>query len=254
MEVPEKKRITRVMITCLARISQCKDILAYEYSVTNAMVLAENQVPCILHLHKRAMENIMSMIFSISIDEVLTTTKKARNRQAAKISAIINVSAFGKPGNTCTYKVPVYPRTGTVGEVKFDDSRAKDEEAVLPSILSHITAKDPLQSKWIELTAQISSIILEVSQKHDFADDASDSLQLRIYEWALDWILLYGKEGMTNYTHLTVTGQVTKFLRRYRNLYRYSNQGWEYQHYQMKYNTTPTMVGLSELSVSIVQR
>jgi hypothetical protein len=40
---------------------------------------------------------------------------------------------------------------------------------------------------------------------------------------------------MTNYTHIILTGQVTKFLRWYTNLYRYSNQGWEYQNSQMKY-------------------
>jgi hypothetical protein len=182
LEGPEKKRLARVILTCLACISRCKDLLAYKSSVLQAMVLAEHQVPCILHLHKRVMEKIMSMIYSISLDEVLKTNKNARKRQVGNISGIINVSAFGRPGDPGTYKVPFGPKTGKVGEVKFDDSRAKYLEPFLPTILSLIITKEPLQRKWIEATSKISSIILEMSQKHDFTDEVIDSFQLRIDE------------------------------------------------------------------------
>jgi hypothetical protein len=178
------------MLTCLECISRCKDVLAYESSVLHAMVLVKNQVLCILHLHKKFMDNIMSMIYSIYLDEVSTTNKNARKRQAGKISEIINVSALCKPSDPGTYKVQFYPRTGKVGEVKFDDSHTKYLEVVLPNILSLTIKKEPLQRKWIEVTAQISSIILEMSPKHDFADEAIDSLQLRIDEWASNWIEL----------------------------------------------------------------
>jgi hypothetical protein len=125
LEVPKKKCLARVMLTCLAHISRCKDVLSYESSVLHAMVLAENKVPCILHLHKGVMEKSISMIYSISLDEVSRTNKNARKRQAGKISGIINVSAFGRPGDPGTYKVPFDPKTGKVREVKFDDSHAK---------------------------------------------------------------------------------------------------------------------------------
>jgi predicted butyrate kinase (DUF1464 family) len=134
MEVPEQKLLARVMITCVTCISICKDVLVYESSVVNAMVVKENQVPCILHLHKRVMEKITSMIYSISLDEVLTTNKNARKKQAAKVSAIINISAFGTPGDLGMYKVQFEPRTGKVGEVKCDDSCAKYLEVVLPQM------------------------------------------------------------------------------------------------------------------------
>jgi hypothetical protein len=38
-----------------------------------------------------------------------------------------------------------------------------------------------------------------------------------------------------NYTHLLNSSHVTYYLRRFRNLYHYSNQGWESQNSQMKY-------------------
>jgi hypothetical protein len=122
-------------------------VLAYEASVINTMVLAENQVTCILHLHKRVMEKIMSIIYSISLDEMSRTNKTTRKCQARNISDIINVSAYGKPGDPGTYKVPYDPRTGKFGEVKFDDSRAKKLDAVLPEILPLIITKDTNQRK-----------------------------------------------------------------------------------------------------------
>jgi hypothetical protein len=40
---------------------------------------------------------------------------------------------------------------------------------------------------------------------------------------------------MTNNTHLISSGQIPNFLPRWRNIYRYSNQGCEYEIKQMRY-------------------
>jgi hypothetical protein len=68
----------------------------------------------------------MSITSFISLYEVSTTNKDARKIQAVKIAVIINVSAFGKPGDPGTYKVLYDPRAGKVGEINFDDSRANN--------------------------------------------------------------------------------------------------------------------------------
>jgi hypothetical protein len=81
MSVLEKTHLARIMLMRLARIVRYKDLLSYEASVSNAMVLAENQLPYILHFHKRVMKKIMSMIYSISLGEISTTTK---TRESAK--------------------------------------------------------------------------------------------------------------------------------------------------------------------------
>jgi hypothetical protein len=44
-----------------------------------------------------------------------------------------------------------------------------------------------------------------------------------------------GESGIINYNHLVCSGHMNYFLRRWRNLYRYSNQGWEYKNKQMRY-------------------
>ena len=42
------------------------------------------------------------------------------------------------------------------------------------------------------------------------------------------WIELNGREGVTNYIHSIGTGHILFFLRKYGNLYKYSQQGWEH--------------------------
>jgi hypothetical protein len=65
MLFPGQKSLARVMLTHLARIFRCKDVISYDFYVVNLMVLADNQVSCLLYVHKRVMEKIMSMIYSI---------------------------------------------------------------------------------------------------------------------------------------------------------------------------------------------
>jgi hypothetical protein len=68
---------------------------------------------------------------------------------------------------------------------------------------------------------------------YDFTDSEIDILQKQMDKWTRVWIKLNNKEGITNYMHMLESKHVTYFLKRYRNLYRYSNQGWEFQNKQV---------------------
>jgi hypothetical protein len=171
-----------------------------------------------------------------SLDEISTSNKEARKKQAKKISDIINTRAFGTVEDPGTYKVPFDSKSGKVAEVKFDDSRAKTLEAELSKILPNIiTKEESRKSEWIWCIAAISSILEKLGQKQDFTDVQIVDLQIEIDIWAARWMVLCGKEGMTNYTHLLCGGHVTYYLSYFHNLYHYLNQGWEYLNSRIKY-------------------
>jgi hypothetical protein len=93
----------------------------------------------------------MMMVYSASLDEVSTSIKAARKRQAITIAGFINTMAYGyedeeDPGN---YKVPYDPKTGKIAEVKFDDSGAKLLELHLPKFLPEIMSQEPNKSEWL---------------------------------------------------------------------------------------------------------
>ena len=47
------------------------------------------------------------------------------------------------------------------------------------------------------------------------------------------WIDFSGREGVTNYIHSFGAGHVAYFLRKYRSLYKYSQQGWGHHNKRM---------------------
>ena len=44
----------------------------------------------------------------------------------------------------------------------------------------------------------------------------------------ITWVSLNGIAGVTNYIHMLGSGHLMEFLYKYRNLYKYSQQGWEH--------------------------
>jgi hypothetical protein len=45
--------------------------------------------------------------------------------------------------------------------------------------------------------------------------------------WYQVWMELHGLDGCTNYTHMLSSGHMAEFMFKWRNLYRFSQQGWE---------------------------
>ena len=85
------------------------------------------------------------------------------------------------------------------------------------------TRKD-LFKDCIDLYKEIITII---RQRNDFADNEINILQEKIDKWHSLWIDLTGIIGQTNYIHILSSGHLSYYLKRYKNLYRYSNQAWE---------------------------
>ena len=70
--------------------------------------------------------------------------------------------------------------------------------------------------------------------QHNFPDEAIDELQLVLDDFFVFWIDLVGQDGITNYLHMLGAGHFRFFFRRWRNLYRYANQGWEHYNASVK--------------------
>jgi hypothetical protein len=64
-------------------------------------------------------------------------------------------------------------------------------------------------------------------QKTEFTNEEIVECQVAIDEWYQVWWRLEGRDGITNYVHLLSSGHIADYLFRHRNLYVYSQQGWE---------------------------
>jgi hypothetical protein len=106
----------------------------------------------------------MTMVFCASLDEISTSNKAARKRQAKKISEYINTMAYGTPEDPVNYQVPFDSKTRKNLEVKFDDSRAKLLELKLPKILQVILMNKPNKTEYIWCQEKISAIMMTLGQ------------------------------------------------------------------------------------------
>jgi hypothetical protein len=74
-----------------------------------------------------------------------------------------------------------------------------------------------------------------LKKRNDFTDQKNHETELKIAEWSCKWLKLTGREGVTNYTHSLTSGHIVFFMKEWRNLYRFSNQGWERQNASIRY-------------------
>jgi hypothetical protein len=70
-------------------------------------------------------------------------------------------------------------------------------------------------------------IIRMARKKSDFTNQEIDTFSEMCDVFYEKWIDLLGEEGATNYFHMIGAGHLTYYLRQWRNLYRFSQQGWE---------------------------
>jgi hypothetical protein len=69
-----------------------------------------------------------------------------------------------------------------------------------------------------------------LKKREDFTNDEIDVLEDGIHLLSDGWIEMFRKGDMINYFYLLVNGCAIYFLRKWRNVYRFSKKGWEYQH------------------------
>jgi hypothetical protein len=79
-----------------------------------------------------------------------------------------------------------------------------------------------------DLFERWGDIMMTLRKRNDFTDGEIEELQRRkIDPFARLYMRMFGGNNITNYLHDLFAGHVTHFLYRYRNLYRYSNIGFE---------------------------
>ena len=82
------------------------------------------------------------------------------------------------------------------------------------------------RSKWLMAVSLYRDLVELLRQQEDFTDDEIVRFSCLCDDFFELWIELTGRPGITNYIHFIGAGHLTYFLKEYRNLYRYSQQGW----------------------------
>ena len=83
----------------------------------------------------------------------------------------------------------------------------------------------------IEMFANYNNFVRMARSRDDLTDEEIDQCQQYGDQFYKLRVLLFGYNGITNYIHMVGAGHFKHYLLKYRNLYRFSQQGWEaYNH------------------------
>ena len=122
-----------------------------------------------------------------------------------------------------------------IGDIKFRFQQVKIFMRSIHLLYPICLLPNDLErDKWIRSINAIQEIMHILEKRDNFSDAEIKDCQSKIDSFANVWISLNGDAGVGNYFHYLFSGHVSFFLYRYRNLYRYSQQGWESMNGRMK--------------------
>ena len=194
----------------------------------DALIKVEQAVICILHCENRCGEKIFKMALTRGWAKCGESKKEQKEFQK-KIEHLVNTRIFGKWYRPANWRMVVAEdKNGAkcVGDQSMPNTRARQVMNKFDEVID-LCIEDAEKDKWKDVVEKYRKVIEVARKKEDFTDDEINKFSDMCDDFFRDWVTEFGRDGITNYIHAIGAGHLTYFLRRYGNLYRYSNQGWE---------------------------
>ena len=203
----------------------------------DAMMIIEEAVPCILHLENRCSEKLFSLILQKMIDNC--KDDKAIGEKTKEIEKVLNKQVWGTESRPSQYQLKLEKKAGeglSLGDINLPNTRARklieNIDPILDVALSH---DENLRSKTKEACGLYVRFTSIARQREDFTDEEIENFQDLVDDFTVIMVDLYQKPFMTNYFHMLASGHIKYYMEKWRNLYRYEQQGWEAMNAMIKY-------------------
>jgi hypothetical protein len=216
-----------------------------------AVALAvEKLVPCILHMKLRLTEKLFHCLINSALERYGDSPYDANQRKLFDTTIsecirgkILGNEECGRPsqftftwckGNRSVEK-PSFTGSGCnkvlVGLKKLAtqifDPTLDEESENNDERLNVRTKNSNLLATWLSIGENLVPMWKLIEQHDDFTQDQILQLHKRCNTFMCQWVELYGHVHITNYIHIIGSGHLPYFAKKYGNLYRFSQQGWE---------------------------
>jgi hypothetical protein len=216
-------------------------------------VLAEQAVPCVLHLEMRINEKVFWTLLSLAIDRYQEGDSTTRKLFVAKVTECMKTTVLGNIDNEIEYqwKFPlkdsgkrvdpksmtnVHSRKCVMGMKSLSYiifSQELDEKSHNPTITRQ--KNESLLQLWLKLMDAYIDTMKVLRQHEDFTDSQVDNLHKLTSTFMGQWVDCMKGDSITNYIHMIGSGHLTYYVATYKNLYKFSQQGWEAMNQKLKY-------------------
>jgi hypothetical protein len=94
-----------------------------------------------------------------------------------------------------------------------------------------------LRNIWRKMIGDYHDALLILHQPQEYTDEDTQNFQNKIDDFYTAYVetLGAGKEGITNYIYMLGSLHVAYYMKRHKNLYKFSQQGWESMNEKVKF-------------------
>lgn len=240
----ERRHMVHDVISLLHHFKHALYVVSYgdRYLQGETLSRVENCIPCLLHCKKRVIDKVVRMFLLKAQEKSTKVSKAAALRRVREMELIINDNAMGSPGNPGRYSIPVDEREGTILDITMDGKTSQKLLSKFDNTLIELLmdeedsgCDDVDRESWVQVFGHLQNMFDTMSHHEDFSDEQLDALQECFDTFTELWITLCGRDGISNYIHLIITGHLMYYLRKWRNFYRYENEGWEHLNSSIAY-------------------
>jgi hypothetical protein len=193
-----------------------------------ALVNVDINPPCILHCENRIGERL----FLDCLLEGFNNNKSPKDKASweVRVTHMINHRLLGSPYRKANWYLKKN-ESGGLGQQSMPNYYAREFMDQIELIADMCFIDNERKAKFLEMCHNYSMFIRCARKREDLTDEEIEECQGygdKFYQQRID---LFDYNGITNYIHMIGAGHFKHFLIKYRNLYCYSQQGWEaYNH------------------------
>jgi hypothetical protein len=226
----ERVQRLRTALELLTRKVEIETTMRVTGDNAGALLLLRQAIPCILHCENRCGEKFLKM-FLLEIFNHFAGETKLQDEFLKEFEDYVNLNVLGKPWSKGNWRLSTTQNSNkekTIADQGMPNTHVRrfmDAFDQLADIF--LWYDEERKEQWKKSMDHWRKLMDMAGQREDFSDEEIDEFGTQCDDFFESWVDLTGLEGMTNYIHMIGSGHMTYYLREWRNLYRYSQQGWE---------------------------
>ena len=145
----------------------------------------------------------------------------------AHVECVINQSILGTPNDPCQWMCPFDFKKEELGPITMDNVRTRRIVDALDILVEGCVTDKDRKGLWTTALNNYRILMVLLRKKDNFTNDQVATFQCHADKFFQAWLRLWQKERITNNIHVKGAGHVSDYPFRWKNLYRFSQQGWE---------------------------
>lgn len=201
----------------------------------SALIALLHKIPDILHCENRVGIKLLTMLLKEGFSNVqkgflfgyIRSERERLERYAKEIENILNTIVLGDEDGPAQWCLPYDKDNKTVGVICLDNNRIRRILVEFEILIRASVTDEARAEKYSNGIENYRHALTILRQREEYTDEQIVLYQRYVDAWFRNWIALWSKEGCTNYTHLLSSAHMAEYMHKWRNLYRFSQQGWE---------------------------